>query len=126
MDHYSSSDPARALNIVILGAGGVGITLTAARTIILMDRPWTPGDALQTEDRVRRIGQTKSVRSIWLRCFEVDEQIDKLIEQKSQNVNSVINTNGHKTTSLQKLNNQSKEAPRISIKKLVQTIIYQK
>ena len=49
------------------GAAGVGITLTAARTIILMDRPWTPGDALQAEDRVRRIGQTKEVRSIWMR-----------------------------------------------------------
>jgi len=49
------------------GAAGVGITLTAARTIILMDRPWTPGDAFQAEDRVRRIGQTKTVRSIWMR-----------------------------------------------------------
>lgn len=49
------------------GAAGVGITLTAARTIILMDRPWTPGDTLQAEDRVRRIGQTREVRSIWMR-----------------------------------------------------------
>lgn len=49
------------------GAAGVGITLTAARTIILMDRPWTPGDTLQAEDRVRRIGQTREVRSVWIR-----------------------------------------------------------
>jgi SNF2 family DNA or RNA helicase len=68
--------------IATFGAGGVGLTLTAARTIILMDRPWTPGDALQAEDRVRRIGQTKPVKSIWMRAFEVDEQIDNLIEQK--------------------------------------------
>jgi superfamily II DNA or RNA helicase len=29
------------------GAGGVGLTLTAAHTIILLDRPWTPGEAQQ-------------------------------------------------------------------------------
>jgi SNF2 family DNA or RNA helicase len=39
------------------GAGGVGLTLTAARTLILVDRPWTPGDVFQAEDRVRRYGQ---------------------------------------------------------------------
>ena len=61
------------------GAGGVGLTLTAACTIILVDRPWTPGDAMQAEDRVRRIGQTKKVTSIWMTAFEVDEQI---FEQK--------------------------------------------
>ena len=29
--------------ICTFGAGGVGLTLTAASTIILLDRPWTPG-----------------------------------------------------------------------------------
>merc|ERR1712194_924186 len=52
------------------GVGGVGLTLTAASTIILLDRPWTPGDTLQAEDRVRRIGQTKAVTSIWMTAFE--------------------------------------------------------
>lgn len=32
------------------GAGGVGLTLTAASTIILNDRPWTPGDAVSLFD----------------------------------------------------------------------------
>jgi superfamily II DNA or RNA helicase len=31
------------------GAGGVGLTLTAAATVILVDRPWTPGDVNQAE-----------------------------------------------------------------------------
>jgi hypothetical protein len=31
------------------GAGGVGLTLTAACTIVLVDRPWTPGEAAQAE-----------------------------------------------------------------------------
>lgn len=51
------------LNIYVkLGAGGVGLTLTAACTVILVDRPWTPGDVNQAEDRVRRIGQKRPVR----------------------------------------------------------------
>jgi SNF2 family DNA or RNA helicase len=72
------------------GAGGVGITLTAAHTIILLDRPWTPGDTRQAEDRVRRIGQTKPVKSIWMIAFDLDKQIDQLLEQKSCTTRAVL------------------------------------
>jgi hypothetical protein len=43
------------------GAGGVGITLTKAADIILVDRALTPGDVEQAEDRVYRIGQALPV-----------------------------------------------------------------
>jgi SNF2 family DNA or RNA helicase len=79
--------------VCTFGAGGVGLTLTAAHTIILIDRPWTPGEAHQAEDRVRRIGQTKPVRSIWMSAFGVDEQIDRLLEEKTQTTNSVLTGN---------------------------------
>jgi len=80
-------------------------------------RPWTPGDALQAEDRVRRIGQTKSVRSIWMRAFQVDEQIDNLIEHKNNNANSVVD--GKRGSQ----SNASQAAPKISIRQLVQSIV---
>lgn len=41
---------------VVTQAGGVGITLTAARTCIFLARPWSMVDALQCEDRLHRIG----------------------------------------------------------------------
>jgi hypothetical protein len=65
--------------VCTVGAGNVGITLTAAQTVVLVDRPWTPGDALQAEDRLHRIGQRNSVLALWLRAFRIDEIIDEEI-----------------------------------------------
>lgn len=65
-----------------LGAGNVGITLTAGRTVILLDRPWTPGDALQAEDRCYRIGQKGSVLAVWVQATESDIGLDALLENK--------------------------------------------
>ena len=107
-----------AVFVCTFGAGGVGLTLTAAATIILLDRPWTPGDALQAEDRVRRIGQTKPVTSIWMRCFDVDEQIDILIEEKKQTSLAVVDRKSNYGSP-----SHTKAAPKISIFQLVNSII---
>lgn len=42
-------------------AGGVGITLTAADTVILFDSDWNPQADLQAMDRAHRIGQKNPV-----------------------------------------------------------------
>ena len=71
-------------------AGGVGITLTAADTVILVDRPWTSGDAIQAEDRLHRIGQKESVTAIWLQANGTDEMIDALLQAKQERINLVL------------------------------------
>ena len=102
------------------GAGGVGLTLTAAHSIILLDRPWTPGDAHQAEDRVRRIGQTRPVKSIWLRAFDLDMQIDSILEQKKQTTAAVLtNTNAASSES-------SQSAPRLSIFQMLKSVLPEK
>lgn len=101
------------------GAGGVGLTLTAAHSVILLDRPWTPGDAHQAEDRVRRIGQTMPVTSIWLRAFGLDKQIDDMIVQKSQTANAVLAEGSAKGSG----SNEQQSAPRISIFQMLKSIL---
>lgn len=44
---------------VTTGAGGVGLTLTAARTCVFLQRPWSLVEAMQAEDRCHRIGSER-------------------------------------------------------------------
>ena len=47
-------------------AGGLGITLTSADTVVLYDSDFNPQADLQAMDRVHRIGQTRPVTVIRL------------------------------------------------------------
>lgn len=43
-------------------AGGVGINLTAADTVVIFDSDWNPQNDIQAQARCHRIGQTKPVQ----------------------------------------------------------------
>ena len=78
---------------VIVGtikAGGVGLTLTAASNVILVDRPWTPGDTEQAEDRCHRLGQQSAVFATWLQHGPIDAAIDGVIQLKQENIDIVM------------------------------------
>lgn len=80
-------------------AGGVGLTLHAhgkCRNVILVDRPWTPGDAEQEEKRAHRIGQPNAVLATWLQHDTVDQTIDAILLEKKENSENVLS--GERTT----------------------------
>lgn len=51
-------------------AGGLGINLTAADTVIFYESDWNPTLDLQAMDRAHRLGQTKDVSSVFY-CFSL-------------------------------------------------------
>ena len=69
-------------------AAGVGITLTAARHVVIAELPWTPGDLAQVEDRLDRIGQTREVVSHLMLGTNgvptVDERLMGILNDKAQ------------------------------------------
>ncbi len=80
--------------ICLYGAGGVGVTLTKANVVLLLDRPWTPGDTEQAEDRLHRISQDSDVLAIWLQLPEeitrIDQKIDAVLLQKQERAIKVL------------------------------------
>ncbi|PNI82251.1 HELLS isoform 2 [Pan troglodytes] len=59
--HSFNTDPEVFIFLVSTRAGGLGINLTAADTVIIYDSDWNPQSDLQAQDRCHRIGQTKPV-----------------------------------------------------------------
>jgi len=74
------------LLICTYGAGGLGFNLQRARHVVLLERPWTPGDAEQAEDRCHRIGQQAPLQSHWLQLGVADQLVDGLIASKAERI----------------------------------------
>ena len=78
-------------------AAGVGLTLTAASTVIFAELDWTPGNISQAEDRCHRIGQKESVlvQHIVLEG-SLDERIVEVILQKQAVIDVALDTEKEK------------------------------
>lgn len=78
--------------ILNMMAGGVGITLTASHTMIIIDYAWLPSDMIQVEDRICRTGQTEHCMIYYIYCINstLDRVFIDMISNKSENIDIVV------------------------------------
>ena len=91
----------RNLFLISLKAGGTGLNLTGADTVILYDLWWNPAVEEQSADRAHRIGQEHEVQVIKLVAKgTVEEKMNELQEQKRSLIEEMIDPQNKSVTSL--------------------------
>ena len=90
VDNFNDS-PDIPVFLLSLKAGGVGLNLTSADTVIIFDPWWNPAVEDQATDRTHRIGQTRTVNSIKLVMEDsIEEKILKLKSRKQKLFDNLI------------------------------------
>jgi SNF2 family DNA or RNA helicase len=75
------------------GAGGVGLTLTAARTVVFLQRPWSLVEAIQAEDRCHRIGSERheSIEIIDIVARDtIDSRVRQVLKSKGRQLADLV------------------------------------
>jgi SNF2 family DNA or RNA helicase len=85
------NDPACPVFLVSLKAGGVGLNLTAADYVFLLDPWWNPAVEAQAIDRTHRIGQTRPVFATRLIARDtVEERVVELQRTKRELADAIL------------------------------------
>ncbi len=88
------ADPAKAVFLISLKAGGVGLNLTAAEYVFLLDPWWNPAVEAQAVDRAYRIGQTRNVFAYRVIAKDtVEEKILAMQADKRELADALIASN---------------------------------
>ncbi len=84
-------DPAVPLFLISLKAGGLGLNLTAAEYVFLLDPWWNPAVEAQAIDRAHRIGQSRNVFAYRLVARDtIEEKILQLQQTKRDLADAII------------------------------------
>lgn len=87
-------DPAKKVFLISLKAGGVGLNLTAAEYVFILDPWWNPAAEMQAMSRAHRIGQDKNVFVYrYITSNSIEEKIKRLQEVKSKLAETFITSN---------------------------------
>ncbi|HMO02468.1 MAG TPA: DEAD/DEAH box helicase [Oligoflexia bacterium] len=102
IDAFNNREEERLL-LLSLKAGGFGLNLTAADTVIIYDPWWNPAVENQAVDRAHRIGQTKTVSVYRLQTENsIEHKIMDLKRKKAKIADALINEGGLSSLKLTK------------------------
>jgi len=95
------NDPDCKLFLISLKAGGLGLNLTAAEYVYLLDPWWNPAVEAQAIDRAHRIGQTQQVFAYRIIARDtVEEKVLQLQNTKRDLADAIINADNSLIRSL--------------------------
>ena len=90
IQHFQNNDECRVF-LISLKAGGVGLNLTAADYVYIVDPWWNPAVEQQAIDRTHRIGQTKNIFAYRMICIDtIEDKILQLQERKRKLASELI------------------------------------
>ena len=88
------NDPDCRVFLISLKAGGLGLNLTAAEYVFLLDPWWNPAVETQAIDRAHRVGQSRRVFAYRLICRNtVEEKITDLQSKKRKLADAILEEN---------------------------------
>ncbi|KAI9386405.1 hypothetical protein POPTR_010G019150v4 [Populus trichocarpa] len=83
IDRFNQQDSPYFIFLLSIRAGGVGVNLQAADTVIIFDTDWNPQVDLQAQARAHRIGQKRDVLVLRFETVQtVEEQVRASAEHK--------------------------------------------
>jgi non-specific serine/threonine protein kinase len=83
--NFQDNDTIRVF-LISLKAGGVGLNLTAADYVYIVDPWWNPAVEQQAIDRTHRIGQTKNIFAYRMICKDTIEDKILLLQEKKRSL----------------------------------------
>ena len=92
VDRFNNDDNIKVL-LLTTKVGGLGLNLTGADTVILLEPDWNPFIDIQAQDRAHRIGQTKAVNIYRLITSNtIEDKMMELQRRKKAVSDAVVNS----------------------------------
>jgi SNF2 family DNA or RNA helicase len=89
VERFQEDDSCRIF-LISLKAGGLGLNLTAAEYVFLLDPWWNPAVEAQAIDRAHRVGQTKTVFAYRMICRDTVEEKILALQKKKRDLADAI------------------------------------